>query len=223
MIASRLQQIADGRQWSTLTPFLDGLSHAQFRTAGYLLGEELMPKLSAEDFWMLHTLLYNYKAKAFLVTGMKAARDRVGEFRSEPAERLWRQIAQNEIDATKTLETILPAVPDDPELCQYLANLMLIGKSEKLVAILLRIDTPASAFLMLHVLRQLEHDRPLLVKAVCFLMKRGDSHSFNLASFYKSFFGLDEVRGIFSLNLQPFELSRLETNYEAFKQKIWSV
>ena len=40
--------------------FLDGLSNAQFRTAGYILGEEIMPRLEAEDFWLLTTLLYKY-------------------------------------------------------------------------------------------------------------------------------------------------------------------
>jgi hypothetical protein len=49
-------------------------------------------------------------------------------------------------------------------------------------------------------------------------MKRGDSQSFNLASLLRLSFGLEEVRGTFSLSLEPYQLSRVEQNYDAFVQ-----
>lgn len=220
MIASRLRTIADGRQWYLLTGYLDGLSNAQFRTAGYLLGEEILPGLDSEEFWEVTTLLYNYNAKAFLVTCMKAAAGRVGELRLPAAEALWNKLEGNEIDASKTLQTLLPAIRDDVELARFLLNKMVSGDAEKRIAVLLRADTPAAAFLLLEALRRVEHNRSLLVRTTYFLMKRGDSLSFNLASLFRAFFGLEEVRGTFSLHLQPYELSRLETSYEAFKERI---
>jgi hypothetical protein len=53
-----------------------------------------------------------------------------------------------------------------------------------------------------------------------FLMKRGDALSFNLASLMKEYFGLEEMKGTFSLRLKPFELARLETSYRAFCDKM---
>lgn len=220
LVASRLRIIADGRQWSLLPDFLEGLSNAQFRTAGYMIGEVFLPQMQSDEFWSVITLLYNYNARAFLVTCMKAATERVGDFRLPAAEALWNKLEQNEIDATKTLQTLLPAMHDDVELARYLLNKMVGGNAEKRIAILLHIDTPAAAFLLLDAMRQVEHNRPLLVRTTYFLMKRGDSLSFNLASLFKAFFGLDEVRGTFSLNLQPYELARLETSYEAFKERV---
>lgn len=220
IIASRLRHIADGRQWSLLPAYLDELSNAQFRTAGYMLGEQVMPELKYEDFWELTTLLYNYNAKAFLVTCMKSATKRVGEFSQPRAENLWMLLSKNEVDASKALLTLLPFLPDNVDLAQHMLNVMIGSNPEKRIAILLRINTPAAAFLLLHSLRQVEHNHALLVRTTYFLMKRGDALSFNLASLFKSFFGLDEVHGTFSLQLQPFELSRLETSYEAFKSRI---
>ncbi len=220
IIASRLRNIAGGRQWSLLPDFLDGLSNAQFRTAGYILGEEIMPRLEAEDFWLLTTLLYKYNAKAFLVTCMKSATKRVGEYRREDAEELWKMLSANDIDATKTLQTLLPCIHDDVHTAQHLLNVMVGEDAEKRIALLLKIDTPVGAYLLLHALRQVEHNRPLLVRTTYFLIKRGDPLSFNLASLFKAFFGLEEVRGTFSLRLQPFELSRLETSYSAFKARV---
>lgn len=220
IIASRLRQIADGRQWHLLPQYLDGLSNAQFRTAGYIMGEEVMPHLDTDDFWEVTTLLYYYSAKAFLVTCMKAASQRVGEFRLPEAEALWAAMAQNETDASKALLTLLPAMPDDVDTARHLLSVMVGTNPEKQIAILLRIDTPVAAFLLLGALRQVEYNRALLVRTTYFLIKRGDALSYNLASLFKAFFGLDEVRGTFSLQLQPFELSRLETSYEAFKSRI---
>lgn len=222
MIASRLRMIADGRQWSSLTTYLDGLSNAQFRTAGYILGEVILPGISSEDFWSVTTLLYNYNAKAFLVTLMKAACLRVDEFGSLPAEQLWSLMAKNEIDASKALLTLLPAMPDEVEMAQHMMNVMISNKAEKLINILLRVDTPAAAFLLLKAMRQVEHNHDLLVRTTYYLIKKGDAISFNLASLFKVYFGLDEVRGTFSLRLEPFELARLETNYEAFKKRVVS-
>jgi hypothetical protein len=51
-------------------------------------------------------------------------------------------------------------------------------------------------------------------------MKRGDGLSFNLASLIKAYFGLDELKGTFSLRLKPYELARIESSYKAFCDKI---
>ena len=181
-----------------------------------------MPALEKEDFWSLLTLLYNYNAKAFLVTCMKAAAQRVGEFGDAEAERVWRLLSENEIDAQKALLTLLPVMKEDVEQAQHMLNVMIGNRAEKLINILLRVDTPAAAFLLLRAMRQVEHDHDLLVRATYYLIKRGDALSFNLASLFKAYFGLDEVRGTFSLRIEPFELARLETNYEAFKKRVIS-
>lgn len=203
-----------------LPAYLDGLTHSAFRTAGYLLGEQVLPQLDSSEFWEVLSLLIDYNSKAFLVTGMKAAANRVGEFRLPQAERLWARLSSNETDASKTLLTLLPKVKDDIELARHLLNVMTAENAEKRIAILLRIETPEAAFLLLKSLRLVEHDRSLLVRTTCFLIKRGDALSFNLASLFKSFFGLDEVRGTFSLSLQPYELDRLENHYETFLRRV---
>lgn len=203
-----------------LTAYLDSLSNAHFRTAGYILGETIMPGLDANAFWYLFTLLYNYNAKAFLVTGAKAASGRVGELRQPAAVALWQAFARNRIDATKALQVLLPVLDEDVETVRFLLNEMLGGDYEQQIAVLLRVQTPAAAYNLFLAMRHLELDRALLIRTTCFLIKKGDALSFNLASLFKEYFGLYEVKGTFSLSLKPFELARLETSYEAFRSKI---
>ena len=66
----------------------------------------------------------------------------------------------------------------------------------------------------------MEHDKPLLIRTCHFLMKRGDGLSFSMASLLRLSFGFEEVRGTFSLSLEPYQLARIEQNYEAFLQTI---
>ena len=70
--------------------------------------------------------------------------------------------------------------------------------------------------MLLQALHYVEQDRAFLIKVAYYIMSRGDSFSFNVASLIKSIYGLDELKGTFSLRLQPFELSRIEKSYEAF-------
>lgn len=37
-----------------------------------------------------------------------------------------------------------------------------------------------------------------------------------MASLIREYFGLDEVKGTFSLRLRPYQLSHIETSYESF-------
>ena len=83
---------------------------------------------------------------------------------------------------------------------------------------LLQVQSMPCAYLLLKALRYVESDRALLIRTCHFLMKRGDSQSFNLASLLRLSFGLEEVRGTFSLSLEPYQLSRVEQNYDAFIQ-----
>ena len=50
------------------------------------------------------------------------------------------------------------------------------------------------------------------------LMRRGDALGFNLASLLKAYYGLDALKGTFSLNIQPYQLARLSADYRAFCQ-----
>lgn len=220
MIASRLRAIVGEGQWSLLVEYLRGLSNTNFRTAGYILSEDLMPRMSDDDFWSLLTLLYNLNAKAFLVTCMKAAVTRIGNLQHPMAEALWRQIATNDIDAAKTLQTLLPHIKDDVSGARHLLDVMLGNDARKRISVLLKVNTPLACYLLLNAMRMVELDRALLIRTTYFLIKRGDALSFNLASLFRAFFGLEEVHGTFSLTLQPYELARLETNYEAFLTKV---
>lgn len=212
-IAARLQTLVDGRQWALLTSYLDGLSRAHFRTAGYLLGEQLMPQLVDDDFWLLASHLFRYNAKAFLVTLMKSC---VASHRSlNPVPGFFSLLRESSEDQRKALLHLLPTIAD-PSTAEALMVAVGLTSAHSRIGILLQCPTPVCGFLLLKTLREVEDDRALLVRTVRYLISLHTNFSFNLASLFRSFFGLEEVRGTFSLTLQPFELARLSQQYEAF-------
>ena len=77
ILLQRLRALFEGGDWGALKSYLAGLSNAHFRTAGYLLGERLLPQAPADVFWDVTRELILWHPKAFTVTTGKAALPRL--------------------------------------------------------------------------------------------------------------------------------------------------
>lgn len=223
LILQRLSGLFAARDWDGLQAYLTSLSNAHFRTAGYLIGERLMPETNRDDFWEVMQRLIQWQPKAFVVTTAKAAATRLSCGTISLSDTGFLRLAatlhgdEHRIDRQKLLQQWLPVLKN-PATIETLFNLLGVDDIQRRVDFLLRTDGLPAAFVLLRTLRFEEHDRNLLTQTCRALMKRGNSLSFNIASMVRTFFDLQEVRGIFSLNIQPFELSRLDTDYETFKR-----
>lgn len=221
LIYQRLRSLFVVRDWDALEVYLSGLSHAHFRTAGYMIGERLMADVEEDVFWEVMTRLVLWHPKAFTVTLAKSAERRFAEGSlslSDDGFVLFAQTLQGEvhtIDRQKLLMQWLPSV-HEPQTMEMLFDVLGVVNPVRRVDFLLRTPGIVAAFVLLRSLRFEEHDREWLVTVCRHLMRRGDSLSYNVASLLRSYFDLQEVRGVFSLQLQPYELSRVDTDFEVF-------
>ena len=136
------------------------------------------------------------------------------------------------IDRQKLLMHWLPVMPDAAAM-EQLFKLFAINDSRRRVDFLLHTDGLVAAFELLRALRFEEHDPTYLTTVCRQLIQRAstlshstghaDALSFNLASLLRTFFDLDDIRGTFSLTLQPYELSRLDTDFDTFKRIVTKV
>lgn len=218
-IAARLRILVGGRQWVSLTQYLDGLSNAHFRTAGIMLGEVFMPELDDADFWALAQVLVSYNAKAFLVTVMKSWAGVAASRSLNPIPAFFFMLRGRDEDRRKTLQVLLPIL-NDYRLIEELLTAMDYRDVQLRINVFMRCLTPSTAFLLFKALCEVEDDRALLIRSTTYLMKQGDNLTFNLASLLRAFFGLEEVKGTFSLNLQPFQLSHLASDFNAFSKAL---
>ena len=200
-----------------LVALLKSMSKSEQRTAGYMLGERLLPDLPNLLFWKMTEALVRYDSKAYLITLMKTFLARLEKGTASIDDKPFARLAAgfNDIERQKVALRLLPRL-DSPRLVEQLFTVMGIAKGREQMLYLVRVDTLPCLYLLLRSLRYIEHDRAEVLQVARQLMKRGTGCSFNLASIIKVAFGLDELAGTFSLRLQPYQIARLEQSYEAF-------
>lgn len=220
-IAVRLRTIVDGRQWSVLPDYLATLSNANFRTAGYMLGEKYMSGLTDDEFWQLAKVLVDFNPKAFLVTVLKSwvGRNTPIDNTLPACQEFFLSLKGRDEDVRKTLTLLLPTFTA-PSGAEWLITTLGCNDPHRRIAAFITTTTPVTSFLLLHALHEIEDDRALLVRTAYYLIKKGDGLSFNLASLICACFALDEVKGTFSLHIRPYEISRLMTDFSAFSKII---
>lgn len=221
VLFSRLAALAKAADHAALQHFLAQLSNAQYRQAGYMLGEMIGPVLGAQQFWPLTMALVELDAKAFLVTMLKSVVEGMRQGTLSVMDLGFTQACQylqrSPIDARKTLQTLLPALTDVHQI-RHLFHLLGYAEMSAWIPHLLQALHPATAFVLLQALHYMEHDRAYILNVARHLVKRADPLSFNLASLIRTIYALDELKGTFSLHLEPFQLSRIEQQYDAFRQ-----
>ena len=212
-----------------LLAYLAEMSNAQFRNASRVLGERLLPSVGNDVFWQNFSTLFLSDRKAYLGTLLKALvlrlSPRGAEVTTSGLEEsgIWEPefvsvcAELTDTDRKKVLLALLPlfASPSDAERLLLQCGL---NEGSAWIPFLLQVQSRPCYFLLLKALRYVEHDKPLLIRTCHFLMKRGDGLSFSMASLLRLSFGLEEVRGTFSLSLEPYQLARIEQSYDAFLQ-----
>ena len=210
-----------------LLAYLAEMSNAQFRNASRVLGERLLPSVDNDVFWPLFRTLFLSDRKAYLGTLLKALVLRLSPRGAEVSTNSLRESGiwtsefvsvcheLTDTDRKKVLLSLLPLFvsPSDVERLFLQCGLK---EGSSWIPYLLQVQSKPCYFLLLKALRYVEHDKPLLIRTCHFLMKRGDGLSFSMASLLRLSFGLEEVRGTFSLSLEPYQLARIEQSYDAF-------
>lgn len=220
-IDRRMKPLVTAADFEGLLELVYSFSNSQFRTAVYMLGERYAMDLPRDTFWELFALLLERDAKAFLVVMLKALSDRMRKGEAAISDEGFGRLCgmMNDIDRQKTIDFLLPFLTDDEQV-RRLFRCFGMQETSELMPFLIRVNTLPCAFVLFSSLRYIEHERDYLVRIAYYLMKRGDGLSFNLASLMKAYFGLEELKGTFSLQLKPFELARLETSYKAFCERM---
>ena len=202
-----------------LRTYLENLSNTEFRTAGYLLAEHLLPVLDNTAFWQCFVGLVPFHSKAYLGTFLKAMTVLyTTEKLTVDAEELT-VFAQSAtpIDKRKILESLLPVLRT-PEEVVHLLRLFCEDRPQARIAVLLPVGTAPCYYELFRNFKQIDH-LPVILHRYCLqLMSRGDKIGFNLACITKEYFGLDTLPGTFSLRLEQYQLSRLDENYINFQK-----
>lgn len=199
-----------------LRDYLASLRNADFRLAGQILAEkqlwEHLPETNADTmFWHFSAVLVAANNRAYLGTMLKAA---IANQNTTPTLE-FSTTCTTDIDKKKVLEALLP-IQKTPAEVNVMLQMFSFDSPAATENLLFKIGTPVCYFVLFNLLKQYE-DRHDYLRRICIeLIRKGDKYSFNLACIIKEYFGLAELPSTFSLSLQPYELSRLDANYDTF-------
>ncbi len=207
---------------------LKSLSNMEFRTAGFLLAEDLLPDLAAEGedatktFWHFFSVIVPSQPKAFLGTFLKAAASLYGKGSLRLDDERFAAFAGTQatpIDRRKMLDTLLPIVRTVAETDRLL-HLLVEDDAKTRATWLIKSGTDVGFYRLFHILKTLDEDRPFLCHCCVLLVRRGDRLSCNMASILHEYFGLDELPATFSFQLRPYQLGRLDDSFESFMKTL---
>ena len=222
-LQERLGSLLAAGDFAGLLSCLDGLNATDRRTAGYLLGEVLLPTLDAAAYWDVFAVVVPHDPKAYLGTFLKAGCRLYEGGRLTFGHRAFHRFAATDatvVDRRKTLEAFLPLLRT-PEEAIALLDMFSVEPAVR-VPYLFRAGSRPCYFLLFQQLKAL--DDALLTRKYCLLlMQRGDRLSFKRASLLNHNFARENLPGTFSLRIEPYEQGRLDTSYEAFDKVLTSI
>lgn len=212
------------RNWDGLEHYFSCLSNSEFRTACNMMADDVAPLLQEPDYWDCFRVLYYSNPKAWLVTMLKAGIKKYADgslhFCGLVFEEICHTIVTESkiIDERKLLQNIFPVLRT-PEEVEAVVDYFQLD-DELAARYLTEHSTSPCYFALFQRMRRMDN-RPDLLSLICAeLLRRGGDKAFNFVSMIKNYFDLPAVKGVFSLQINPYELSRLDSSYDLFCQML---
>lgn len=222
VVNRNLQAIANEADWQKMNAYLNGLSNSAFRAASSILAEHVLPKLDNYNYWECFHSVALTNTKAYLMTFLKAAEEKYRNGSLAFDNTRFKDFAEStrtdavSLDRQKTLKKILPILSTFNEVEDVLELFCEDNAEMKLKYLLQSDESKVCYYVIFRQLRRLEANHEAIALCLLKVMRRSTSMAFNFVSIMRDYFGIDKLNAQYSLRLQPYELSRLETSYDDF-------
>lgn len=226
IVNRNLQVLANEGDWQKMASYLDGLTNSAFRAASDILAESILPQLAAEDYWECFNVIALSNTKAYLMTFMKAAVVKYIAGTLDFGDRRFVGFAQSTrgketcLDRQKTLKKLLPVLATYTQIEDMLDAFCESDIDMKLKYLIQSDETKAGYYAMFKLLRMLDSTADVTKNYLLHILRRSTPMAFNFVSMMRDYFGIESLNAQYSLRLQPYELSRLETNYDEFAKSL---
>lgn len=205
--------------WDSLVRLLDKLSNSEFRRMETHIRDTVLPTLSNDAFWEAYLHLLMYRRQAFLtcILAIKnIAKDGTLNFEAESARKtaVWLEANASDSNA-KVIRMALPLLQSVEQIDGLFAAFKVEKDSDYINLLLSQTSLPIY-YVLFQKLRLIDDDRQLLRTTLLALMKKNDELSWGMASLIKAYFGIDDIKSTFALQIEPFELSYADKSYDNF-------
>lgn len=211
-------QFIDTRDWDGMNKMLGSLSNTEFRRMECVMREEVLAVLDNDAFWdtLLHIIIYKRPAFISSVVAVEHLAEN-GTLRFDNAEvgLLYTYLEEtNPQSLVKICNMIIPHLRTKQQI-ESLFKAFHIDNGITQLSILLKIDSPLSYYLIFKTLKLIE-DKVVARKCCMTIIKRHNDMAFNMVSLIKAYFGLEDLPAHFSLNVEQYELSHIDRDFDTF-------
>ena len=222
VIFSRLQSYARSEDWQGMLAYLHGLSHSAFRTAGYVLAEKVLPALDADNYWACFHHVALTDTKAFLMTFLKAALQKYGNGGFGFADNRFLDFAHStasqavSLDRHKSLKAILPVLHTPAEVEGLLSAFCNDNSERKANYLAIAGESMPCYYALFQTMRKIDYSTEKLESILMQIIRRSTPLAYNFVSITQAYFDIGKPKGFYSLTLQPYELSGMESGFDSF-------
>lgn len=205
--------------WEGLNSLLNRLTNSEFRKAEAMIRTQVLPSLTNNQFWDAYLHLIIYKRQAFLsgilAIGRLARHDELSlDYDSAHQTAQW--LCHNAPDSTiKLLRMAIPLLLNHRQIDEFL-SVFHEDNTLAVLQVLMTEDTHHAYYAMFNLLKHHADDHELVKQTCLGLIKKNTDLSFNMASIVRSYFGINDIRSTFSLQIEPFELNYIDKSYDNF-------
>ena len=198
---------------------LRSMSNLEFRRAETFIRNTILPTLPNDRLWEALDRLIRYRRQAFL-SGLLAIKNLAKEgtltIDCKGARCLSDFLRSEHPDSLqKVLNLTLPLLHTEEQI-EELFNVFDTHSETARIAALLKVESPLCYYVLFMHLRRMPERNKFASQCARYIMKRGNDMAYNMAAIMKVYFGLDDIVGRFSLHIEPYELSVLDSGREAF-------
>ena len=221
MLYENLYQLTLRSEWEQLSRCFSSMSNTEFRRAEVYIRKSLLPTLSNDAFWNALYHLVQYRRQAFLsgvLSAEKYVKDGTLDLCCQGARLLSVYLYEiHPLSVSKIVGMLLPLLQNSQQIEDLFRTFRIDDERQRVMA-LLRVESPHAYYLLFNALRHIPDNRVLALNCCRYIMGRKNDMAYNMAALLQAYFGLDELRGQFSLNVQPYELSLLDRGPKTFYQ-----
>lgn len=213
-----IRNLIDKHDWDGLEQTLRGMTNMAFRRVERTMRVEVLPNLDNDTLWetLLHLIIFKKGAFLPCVTAVEhLAADGTLSFGGESVARLRLWLEDNDKAAVvKMCNMMMPFLRTEGQVEEMFTALGVDNNVTRL-GVMLKVDSPLSYYTMFRTLKMVD-DKVVARKCCMVVIKRANDMAFNAVCIVKAYFGLDDLPARFSLNIEPYELSHIDRDYDTF-------
>ncbi|MCM1311907.1 MAG: hypothetical protein NC206_07580 [Bacteroides sp.] len=219
-IKENIFPLVERHDWDALRQAFSRMTNMEFRKTESVMRNDILTKLSNEDFWeaLFHLVVYRHQAFITCILSIEhLVTNRTLSFDSPWIGKLVTFLKEKAPGALQKLMTMaIPMLETENQIDTMFKAFGFENERDRIAA-LISVANPLAYYVLFKILKHLADDRDLIRKCCVFILKRNDELSYNMASIIREYFDLADIRSRFSLVVAPYELSFIDNSYEKFK------